>query len=65
MSSAADIKSINEKIQQVKAFLKELNRDSADFPALSKNSKRALASIKMMELNVSDLITFDIASVSH
>lgn len=30
------------------------------FPAISKNSKRALASVKMMELNISDIVAFDL-----
>lgn len=61
MKPHADIHAINDKIQAVKALLTDLNRDAEEFPAMAKNSKRALASVKMMELNVSDLITFDLA----
>jgi hypothetical protein len=31
----------------------------ADFPALARNSTRILASIKMLELNVSDIAELD------
>jgi len=37
-----------------------LEIDSGSFPALNRNTKRALASLKMIELNISDLIEFDL-----
>ena len=46
---------INEKIRQLKQTAQDLNRDADDFPALSKNTARILASIKMLELNVCDV----------
>ena len=51
---------LNEKILKIKKLFHELEADSDDFPALNRNSKRALASIKMLELNISDLIEFDL-----
>ncbi len=51
---------LNEKILKIKKLFYELETDSDCFPALNRNSKRALASIKMLELNISDLIEFDI-----
>ena len=47
---------LNEKILKIKKLFYELETDSDCFPALNRNSKRALASIKMLELNISDLI---------
>ena len=60
MSPVADIHEINEKIIKVKDLLLELKRDADAFPALEKNSKRALASVKMLELNICDMIAFDL-----
>jgi hypothetical protein len=55
-----DLKKINEKILGIKQLLNELETESVGFPALSRNSKRALASMKMLELNISDILTFDL-----
>lgn len=60
MKNSANLLEINTKILQIKQLLTELEIDSAVFPALSRNSKRALASLKMLELNISDIVTFDL-----
>ncbi|MCK5097267.1 MAG: hypothetical protein KAR45_04150 [Desulfobacteraceae bacterium] len=60
MENNPDIIVINNKIQQIKALLSDLQQDADDFPAISKNSKRALASLKMMELNISDIVEFKV-----
>ncbi|MHC4435615.1 MAG: hypothetical protein ACYTBS_27690 [Planctomycetota bacterium] len=46
---------INEKIRLLKQTANDLNRHAEDFPALSRNTARILASIKMLELNISDV----------
>ena len=46
---------ISEKIRLLKQTAKDLNRHADDFPALSRNTARILASIKMLELNISDV----------
>ena len=51
---------LNEKIKKIKELFYELEIDSGSFPALNRNTKRALASFKMIELNISDLIEFDL-----
>jgi len=51
-----DLKEIDEKIQVMKRTAKELNRLGDQFPALARNSVRILASVKMLEINVSDLV---------
>lgn len=60
MKNASDLYDINEKINKIKQLLIELEIKGKQFPALSQNSKRALASIKMLELNISDMVTFDL-----
>ncbi len=59
MKNVPDIYKMNEKILKIKALLQELDADADFFPALSRNSKRALASIKMLELNICDVISLD------
>ncbi len=60
MSPVENIHDINEKIILVKTLLTQLNDSAKDFPALARNSKRALASVKMLELNISDMISFEL-----
>jgi len=61
MKNAPDLNMINEKISKIKHLLLALETEAEDFPALSRNSKRAIATIKMLELNISDLVLFDLA----
>jgi len=55
-----DLKKIDEKIQVMKSTAEELNRLGDNFPALARNSVRILASIKMLEINVSDLVELEV-----
>lgn len=57
--SDIDLNEINTKIQLLKKTAKELNHIGDDFPALACNTKRILASVKMLEINVSDLAELD------
>lgn len=59
MMSRIDLEKIDEKIQVLKSTAQELNRLGDNFPALARNSVRILASIKMLEINVSDLVELD------
>ena len=54
-----DIKKIDEKIQLLKKTTEELNRQCQDFPAIARNTARILASVKMLEINISDLVELD------
>ena len=56
MTQQIDINEINTKIQLLKKTAQELNRMGEDFPALARNTARILASVKMLEINVSDLV---------
>jgi hypothetical protein len=60
MKNFPDLKAINDKILTIKQLLTELEAAADNFPSLAKNSKRALASMKMLELNISDLVLFDL-----
>lgn len=63
MKPSPDVYKLNDNILKIKALLIELEAMAPDFPALSRNSKRALATIKMMELNISDMITMDLVDL--
>ena len=56
MSQQIDLHEINEKIQLVKRTVEELNQIGKNFPAIARNTVRILASVKMLEINVSDLV---------
>jgi len=59
MNSGMDLAEINQKIQLIKQTAEELNRAGESFPALARNTVRILASVKMLEMNVSDLVELD------
>ena len=61
MKKISDLNRVNDKILKIKQLLIELGEEAEQFPALERNSKRALASIKMLELNISDIVAFDLA----
>jgi len=60
MNSKIDINQIHEKIQLLKRTAEELNRLGEDFPSLARNTVRILASLKMLEINVSDIATLEL-----
>ena len=59
MGPQIDIKKLDKKIQLLKKTTEELNQLSKDFPAIARNTVRILASVKMLEINISDLVELD------
>jgi hypothetical protein len=59
MGPQIDIKKLDTKIQLLKKITEELNQQCQDFPAIARNTARILASVKMLEINVSDLVELD------
>jgi len=55
MSQQIDLDEINEKIQLIKKTAGELNQMGESFPTIARNTIRILASVKMLEINISDL----------
>jgi hypothetical protein len=53
--NAKELKEIDKKIQSLRKTAEELKQMGEDFPALYRNISRVLASIKMLELNISDV----------
>jgi hypothetical protein len=56
MDDPTHLNEIHEKIQQVKKTAQELYRFGENFPSIARNTSRILASVKMLELNLSDLV---------
>ena len=54
-----DLNEIDTKIQLLKKTALELNHIGEDFPAIARNTIRILASVKMLEINVSDLVELE------
>ena len=59
MKSSIDLKQINSKVQLMKRTAEELKLLGEDFPALTRNLVRIEASLKMLEINISDLVELD------
>lgn len=60
MDQQIKLSEIDAKIQSMKKTAAELKSLAADnFPALARNTVRLLASLKMLELNVSDVFRLD------
>ena len=55
MAQQIDLDTINAKIQLMKNAARELNAIGESFPAIARNTVRILASVKMLEINVSDI----------
>ena len=49
------LQELNDKIELIKKTAQEMSDMAVDFPSLYRNSRRILASIEMLELNISDL----------
>ncbi len=56
MDQHAELIEIQKRIVSLKTTAEELRQRTGDFPALARNTSRILASIKMLELNLSDLL---------
>ena len=60
MTTENELKKIDDKIKLLRNTAKELKNLAENIPAITRNTTRLLASVKMMELNISDCIDFDI-----
>jgi hypothetical protein len=56
MSSAIDMESLNLNIRSARRLVEELRRLGEDFPAVARNAERILASLKMLEITVCDVM---------
>jgi hypothetical protein len=51
-----DLNEIDSKIKMMKRTAEELARAGENFPAIARNIVRISAGIKMLELNISDVV---------
>ena len=51
-----DFKDLDRKIKVIKEAAEGLKEAGDRFPALASNSSRILASLKMLEINISDIV---------
>jgi hypothetical protein len=54
-----DLNEINTKIQMMKKTAEELARAGENFPAIARNIVRISAGIKMLEINISDVLELE------
>ena len=54
-----DLNEIDAKIQMMKRTAEELARAGENFPAIARNIVRISAGIKMLEINISDLVELE------
>jgi len=54
-----DLHQIDSKIQLIKETAQELKALGGEIPAIDRNIVRILASLKMLEINFSDLVQMD------
>ena len=60
MITENELKKMDDKIKLLRNNAEELKDLGENFPALKRNTSRLLASVKMMELNISDCLDFNI-----
>jgi len=51
-----EIKKIDTRIKAIKKAAQELKELSGAIPAVDRNAERILASVKMLEINISDVL---------
>lgn len=59
MTSSQELAVIHENIAALKKMALVLQTQVSEFPALRQNVKRILASVKMLEMNLSDVLAMD------
>jgi hypothetical protein len=56
MTPSKPLKDLDALIRDLERTAETIEQESADFPAVHRNIRRIQASIKMLRLNVSDLL---------
>ena len=51
-----DVKKLDTRIKAIKKAAQELKKISKGIQAIDRNTERILASVKMLEINISDLL---------
>ena len=53
-----EMKKIDTRIKMIKKAAEELKKEYGGIPAVERNAVRILASVKMLEINISDVLAF-------
>jgi hypothetical protein len=51
-----ELKKIDTRIKAIKKAAEELKKECGGIPAVERNASRILASVKMLEINISDVL---------
>ena len=62
MINRRGIKKIDTRIKAIRRAAQELKELSGEIPAIDRNAERILASVKMLEINISDLLELEASS---
>ena len=62
MINRRGIKKIDTRIKAIRRAAQELKELSGEIPAIDRNAERILASVKMLEINISDLLDLETSS---
>jgi len=54
-----ELKKLNTRIKTIKKAAQELKEFSNGIPAVDRNAERILASVKMLEINISDILNLN------
>ena len=58
MMNRRELKKIDARIKIIKKTAQELKESYGGIPAVERNATRILASLKMLEINISDIAAF-------
>ncbi|MGB6064581.1 MAG: hypothetical protein WBG50_07210 [Desulfomonilaceae bacterium] len=56
MSTRSDFEQMPSAVEQLGRLAQELYDSSAGFPAINRNTKRILASVEMLRINLGDVV---------
>jgi pyruvate formate-lyase activating enzyme-like uncharacterized protein len=62
MMNRREVKKIDTRIKTIRRAAQELKELSGEIPAIDRNAERILASVKMLEINISDLLELEAPS---
>lgn len=61
MELKVDLHAMDAEVRRIKSAVEKLEGMGENFPALARNSVRIRASVKMLELNISDYVSLETA----
>ena len=59
MEEKVDLHAVNDEVRQIRSAVEKLTAMGENFPAIARNAVRIQACVKMLELNISDLVLLE------